>query len=552
VDGPYDISHSTRSELGGLTAPLLLVTSLAKFWGLQHKCRYKWLTDSKAAISKVTLITNPNPSSPRRYPDDVDYVTAIKELHKSLGGRRLRPTWIKGHQDEDTEYDQLSPDAKLNVDADALASDHFWSGHGTRPTPKIMHFHENKVTIAINGVIYPTRIDDQIRYHINGSYLKDFLKRKNGWSEQLWSTIDIMAFGRHFKTLSGSKRVQHMKFVHDLQAIGVNQSRQRPSSDDELSQCPCCCSKAETQYHLVHCKVNPARAKAVLDLRKACRKSDGTRFLQIFGDILEQWLVNPEQNPSLDHRLNPFLRHECFPISYTNLVNEALQEQGKIGWLNMLRGFLTTKWRQLASTHIIDSPEGQDIANRSDGCNRVHRALKLMHKLTNELWTGRNEVLHGANQAQDKHRLSLIDLEITKFHSEGDQFYCETSLQKILKGSTANKRRWLQRVRASRKRHAELHAKQPRITKFFLLQGHSLLSAASINAAPQASSRNKSTQQLMSSFLHERPPHIAPISARNRTTQQLLTNFLHERASNQMESPTAPTRSPPPSTQEIG
>jgi ribonuclease HI len=132
VDGPFDISHSTRSELGGLTAPLLLVQSLAKFWGLNHKCRYRWLTDSKAAISRVTIITTPN-FSPRRYPDDVDYVTAIRELHRSLGGRKLRPMWIKGHQDEDKSYDDLSRDARLNVDADQLASDHFWSGKGTRP-----------------------------------------------------------------------------------------------------------------------------------------------------------------------------------------------------------------------------------------------------------------------------------------------------------------------------------------------------------------------------------------------------------------------------------
>ena len=178
-----------------------------------------------------------------------------------------------------------------------------------------------------------------------------------------------------------------------------------------------------------------------------------------------------------------------------------------------------------------------------------------MHTLTNELWTGRNGALHGAKQEQDKHRLSLIDLEITKFHSEADlvltddRFYCETSLRKLLNGSTANKRRWLLRVRASRKRHAELQEKQPRIAKFFPQQGRSSSSLPSRNAISQPSSRNKSTQQLMSCFLRERPPNIAPILARNRTTQQLLTNFLHERASNQMETPRATSISPPPSTQ---
>ena len=105
VDGPHDIGNSTRSELGGLTAPLMLCISLARFWGLAHRCRYKWLTDSKAAISRVEFITR-NSYTPRTYPDDLDYITAIHEIHKSLGGRRLRKIkWIKGHQDDDNDYD---------------------------------------------------------------------------------------------------------------------------------------------------------------------------------------------------------------------------------------------------------------------------------------------------------------------------------------------------------------------------------------------------------------------------------------------------------------
>jgi hypothetical protein len=62
--------------------------------------------------------------------------------------------------------------------------------------------HKHRITIAINGVIYPTRIDEQIRYHINGSYLKELIKRKHRWSKQLWNSIDITAFSRYFKTLS--------------------------------------------------------------------------------------------------------------------------------------------------------------------------------------------------------------------------------------------------------------------------------------------------------------------------------------------------------------
>jgi hypothetical protein len=224
----------------------------------------------------------------------------------------------------------------------------------------------------------------------------------------------------------------------------------------------------------------------------------------------------------------------------------------------MLRGFLSAKWRQLASTHFIDSPEGPDIENRNDGGNRVHCALKVMHNLTTELWTGRNEAMHGVKQDQESCRLSIIDLEIKKFHSEADlvltddRFYCETSLSKLLKGSMANKRRWLLRVKASRQRRAALHEKQPRITKFSPQHGHTALDSLSRTIHPQMSRTNKSTQQIMSNFLQECPPDTGPISARNKTTQQLITNFLQERASNHTFNLRTLPLSPPPSTQEIG
>jgi hypothetical protein len=57
IDGPHEIGSSTRSELGGFTAPLLLITSLARHWGLKHRCKFRWLADSQVAINRVTVVT---------------------------------------------------------------------------------------------------------------------------------------------------------------------------------------------------------------------------------------------------------------------------------------------------------------------------------------------------------------------------------------------------------------------------------------------------------------------------------------------------------------
>ena len=295
-----------------------------------------------------------------------------------------------------------------------------------------MHLAEYRITIAINGVIYPTRIDEQIRYHINGSYLKEYLQRHHGWSERTWNTIDIAAFGRHFRSLAGNKRVHHMKFIHNIQPIGVNKTKVHGSTDEILSQCPCCKAQEETQFHMLHCTQNPSRAKAIKALRTACRKSDGNRFSQVIGDILEQWLSNPDQTPSLKNRLNPFLRHEVYPKEYIDLINCAISQQEDIGWHDMLRGFLSVKWHQLASSHF-SSDEGSEIINRNDGANRVHRILRCIHTFTNDIWKGRNEILHGNEKENETRRLSAIDMEIRKLHDDvesvmtNDRFYCETS-----------------------------------------------------------------------------------------------------------------------------
>jgi hypothetical protein len=236
------------------------------------------------------------------------------------------------------------------------------------------------------------------------------------------------------------------------------------------------------------------------------------------------------------------------------LINSALAEQTEIGWLNLFRGFLSGKWYQLASSYLSTEEGSQEVTNRRDGENRVHRVVKLIYNLTQEIWLGRNEILHDIGKDQEIKRLSMLDSEITKYHSEpdlvltDDQFYCETSLRRLLTGSTANKRRWLLRVKASRARKTALLHQQPRITKFFTKNTHPGRLRDPSQAHP-TSKTNISTQQLITLFYPERDSNHQ-VSARNKTTQQLITQFLQERASNPTFTENTP--SPTPLSKETG
>ena len=73
-------------------------------------------------------MTAPNVEFPSKTKSQVlrsewDILTEIKHTLQKLkvDGTVIQISWIKGHQDRKIDYDELSPSAQLNVDADAIA-----------------------------------------------------------------------------------------------------------------------------------------------------------------------------------------------------------------------------------------------------------------------------------------------------------------------------------------------------------------------------------------------------------------------------------------------
>jgi hypothetical protein len=137
-----------------------------------------------------------------------------------------------------------------------------------------------------------------------------------------------------------------MKFVYNLQPLGVQQSKMEQStqciSDDK---CLCCNIHPETQFHLLQCTSNPQRLKAIAALKASLQKGHGTLFSLVIGDLIEQWLLKPEVAPSLSAKINPFHRPEYFPgEEHVGMIGKAIQAQSQIGWQNIFGGFLATSW----------------------------------------------------------------------------------------------------------------------------------------------------------------------------------------------------------------
>jgi ribonuclease HI len=233
ADGPIETESSTRSELFGFAAPMLIIDQLSKWWGITHRCKFRWLVDSQAAIKQVKDIRR-KATLPRYQPDNVDILTTLFHAIKDCR-RPITIDWIKGHQDDDAPYDELSRDAQLNIEADQLATD-YYREIGGKSRSKLQHFDPTQVSVSINRNRLPGKIEASIRFHVNGTVLKEYIGKRNKWNAETASWIDWYTFGLNFRTLTPKAKLQHMKLVHDIQPLGWKSIKSR---NPKIRSSPC-------------------------------------------------------------------------------------------------------------------------------------------------------------------------------------------------------------------------------------------------------------------------------------------------------------------------
>ena len=471
IDGPAEIGSSTRSELGGFTAPILLVTTLAKFWGIRHRCRFRWYTDSKSAISKVRIYVIKGKA--QKFPENSDYITTLTELIKELH-RPVDLHWVKGHQDDDRQYDQLPREARLNVDADGLATQQYQAPRRQQPMRSIDHLSSQRISLTINGRRFPSNWDTNLRWSINASYMKQSLMAKHNWSESVWSTIDFAMVKAYLTHKSIHVRHKWFKFMHDLQPLG--QRKQRMSSplvSTQIDLCPCCQVKVECQLHLITCVSNPNYTEAWKELTTGGSPyKENHNAIDVISDCLQQWLKAPERVPTQRNN-NPY-SNLFLPSHMQVILAKAIIEQSAIGWANLLRGYLSSQWKTLASSHMLNSEMA--ASNKTDGCRRLGTVLQRIQGFLNQLWQGRNDVLHKHDTGNERKFQSIEAAEIRHFYTQPhllparDQHYCDCSLLQLLRSRPAHRRRWLMRVRRARAELLSDQHRQVQITSYFTRQ----------------------------------------------------------------------------------
>ena len=459
VDGPFDTSSSTRSELAGCASVVYFISCLSKFWGTRHRCRFLWYCDSRAAISRIRRYASRN-SYRIRLPPDADLLTIIRQSRTDIW-RPFKMIWVKGHQESVLPRVSLSLASLLNIQADQLATAYRTNGSCVSST-HVPHIDEQQCSLSINGVRLTSQYDECVRFHVNGYHLKQYAMSSNGWSNDVWNEIDFDVFGAHFRRLRPNQQASQMKLVHNQLPLGERRYRQAPIKEDSLRLCPCCKATAETNEHFLQCAANPARLQSLSKLKLDIQTSDihPVRYL-LFAGICH-WLQN--QDTPFDPSIREFPEHLLAPIK------AALASQARIGWHQAVKGYFSKHWSALANLDM-HHPTNSD---RQKGTMRMRSIIQSVHQFTTQTWKSRNSALHAIDDTTATQIRSSEAAEIRHYHHANpsllmfsDRHLCSRSLHRLISGSASTRRRWLRRVKRSVAAAERDGTRQSLITAFF-------------------------------------------------------------------------------------
>jgi hypothetical protein len=149
--------------------------------------------------------------------------------------------WVKAHQDADCLYCDLPWNARLNVEADSLATAYYETAKSSRMKPLVdpAFFPSSQVSLLVNGQRVTASIPEAICFHVNGTNHRKYLQQtKPGWQhDDLWNLIDMECLGQAYKSLPTLQRNNVSKMLHGWTNTGSQREKINLASS---SVCPRC------------------------------------------------------------------------------------------------------------------------------------------------------------------------------------------------------------------------------------------------------------------------------------------------------------------------
>jgi hypothetical protein len=120
--------------------------------------------------------------------------------------------YVKGHQDDHTDYSRLSLMAQLNVDADSLATG--YQQEVGRMFPQVLMSANAGAYLVVDEGTVTNKMVQTVCYLATGPSLRNYIMKKNNWDETVMRCINWKAQAKFMKSQI-ARRVHSSKMVHE-------------------------------------------------------------------------------------------------------------------------------------------------------------------------------------------------------------------------------------------------------------------------------------------------------------------------------------------------
>jgi hypothetical protein len=355
--------------------------------------------DNKAVVHQVhkflptkNTSTTPamvNPAEVYLHPLSAEWDVLIEIYHT------VRTTWlattiehIKGHQDDDKPVSQLSLLARLNIEADQLASTH--QRRHPEPAPRARLLRHTGVHLHLPTGTVTSRYDQTLRQAYTAPLSISYLQERFSWTPAVFMTIHWDAHGKALQR-QRSHHVHFTKLVYDI--LPTNRVQHRHNNNIS-PLCPCCNAVEETRDHLLRCpETETWRRELVGVLRTRCDElHTSPRLRDYLLQSLQDWLAHGDHMPT-----------GAYPLVFKPITDT----QTAIGWQHLFSARFSMEWATAQSCYL---EQRQLLEPTSAGDRWVVEISTMIWNKWRELWQHRNSIVHGKD-ADDQRHIQRTQLE---------------------------------------------------------------------------------------------------------------------------------------------
>jgi hypothetical protein len=404
--GPgFGPATSHRAECWGQLSIARFLHHLPKFSSMTYPQHLQIvpMTDNQGLITSLTkrnAYSTPYPNATLQ--PDWDLIEEIYTTYKHLNIAHVRYIWIKGHQDSDTPYDELSIPAQFNVDADQLAGEFLEIHPNPRPVSPLVP--KARCILQVRDKTVHGHYTENIREAASLYDLYGYLRHKYKWTRQVIHNIKWEWF--RLAANNYSQTDNHLtKLVYDQLPTQAHKSKQ--GGQKWLSpNCRLCHQEPETFDHLLHCdhilgqqfrKALPLKVLTYCKLKKTPHNFHATIVI-----ALENWVR--DQAPL-----------ESIPTSAA--VHKLIHAQKQIGWTRFLRGFLSEQWQDYLEYELNHNHEAP-APNHFDYDLFFSGLVKVMWEQQSKFWMDfQHHLRQHRDEPQPQGKIDEYKLEIRHLYS---------------------------------------------------------------------------------------------------------------------------------------